>query len=67
VHFVLIKNAYFTPVHPFSTAFGAIFDEGFHQEWMEKGDLGGRAARMAVSQKLGHNRINVVGSYIPQG
>jgi hypothetical protein len=36
-----------------------------HQEWMEKDGQGDRAARMAVSQKLGHNRIDVVGSYIP--
>ena len=36
-----------------------------HQEWMEKDGLKDRAARMAVSQKLGHNRIDVVGSYVP--
>jgi ethanolamine ammonia-lyase small subunit len=36
-----------------------------HQELMDKDGLSDRAARMAVSQKLGHNRIDVVGSYIP--
>jgi integrase len=36
-----------------------------HQDWKEKDGLTDRAARMAVSQKLGHNRIDVVGSYIP--
>lgn len=35
-----------------------------HQDWMDKDGLTDRAARMAVSQKLGHNRIDVVGSYV---
>jgi len=35
-----------------------------HQGLVDTG-LSDRAARMAVSQKLGHNRIDVVGSYVP--
>lgn len=36
-----------------------------HKDWMETDGLADRAARLKVSQKLGHNRIDVVGSYIP--
>ena len=42
----------------------ANFAQNEHKTGLEHGQTD-RDARLQVSQKLGHNRIDVVGSYIP--